>query len=91
MKRFKENLNTAVLTSKYVMNENSPIVYIAHHEDGVWEFWGNEKINEEEILVVSLAQIIKIDQTVLEVSDMEINFNAIREAKDKPWRIVSKN
>ncbi len=91
MKQFKESLDTAVLTSKYVLSGSSPIVYIAHHEDGTWEFWGEEIIDESEIVVVSLGQIIKIDQAVLEVADLPIEFNAVRESKQKPWTIVSKN
>ncbi|MBT2563793.1 hypothetical protein J7E50_21460 [Pedobacter sp. ISL-68] len=91
IKEFKENLDTAVFTSKYVMTNSSPIVYIAHHEDGAWEFWGDQTINESEIVVVSLQQIIKVDPTILEVSDLPIGFNAIRETKEKPWVLVSKN
>ena len=90
-KRFKESLETAVLTSKYVVSGNSPIVHIAHHEDGVWEFFGKEIINESEIMVVSLRQIIDIDPTVIQVSDLPIEFSAVRELKEKEWKIVSKN
>ena len=90
-KKFNESLNTAVLTSKYVMSQASPIVYIAHHDDGVWEFWGKEIIEEAEIMVVSLGQIIHIDPTVLDVADMPNEFNAIRDRRDSPWNIVPKN
>ena len=91
IKQFKESLNTAVLTSKYVLSENSPIVFVAHHLDGIWEFWGEEIIDESEIVVVSLGSIIEIDPSVLEISDLPIEFNAVRESKQKPWTSVSKN
>jgi hypothetical protein len=90
-KRFKENLNTVVFTSKYVIYENSPIVYVSHHADGIWEFWGNEKIDESEIVVVSLSQLIGIEPAILDIADLPIEFSAVRESKDKPWTIVAKN
>jgi hypothetical protein len=91
IKSFKENLDTVALTSKYVIQHNSPIVFIAHHEDGIWEFWGKEIIDESEIIVVSLRQIIQIDPTILEVADLPVEFNAIRESKESPWAVVPKN
>lgn len=90
-KQFRESLNTAVLTSKYIMSHSSTIVYVAHHEDGVWEFWGEEIVDEADIMVVSLGQIIKIDPTVLEVAEMPIEFNAIRDKRESSWNIVPKN
>jgi hypothetical protein len=90
-KQFKESLQSAVFTSDYIISKKSSIVYIAHHDDGTWEFWGNEIVTEREIRIVSLAQIIKIDPTVLEVADMPVEFNAIRESKNLNWKITSKN
>jgi hypothetical protein len=90
-KQFKEKLSTAVFTSKYVMEKSSPIVYIAHNEDGSWEFWGKEIIDESEIMVVSLEQIMKTDPTIVDVADLPIQFTAVREDKDKAWQILSNN
>lgn len=90
-KQFKESLDTVVLTSKYVISGTSPIVYIAHHEDGTWEFWGKEIIDESEIAVVSLRNIIDIDPTVIEVADLPAEFNAVRKTENDKWTIVSKN
>lgn len=90
-KQFNESFKTIVFTSKYVLSEGSTIVYIAHHDDGIWEFLGKEIVSESEIRLVSLAQIIKIDPTVLEIADMPVEFNAIRESKHFDWKIISKN
>lgn len=91
MKQFKESLASVVLTSKWVMTRESPIVRISHHEDGIWEFFGKENITEEEVIVVSLKQIIDVDPTVLEVADMPMAFNAFRQSVDTSWKLVSKN
>ena len=90
-KQFQENLNTAVLTSKYVISGKSEIIYIAHHEDGMWEFWGKDQIDESEIVVVALENIINLDPTVLEVADLPRQCNALRESRNDKWIVVSKN
>ena len=59
-KDFVNNLNTAVFTTKYILNKNSPILYVYHYEeDGAWEFSGMETdINEDDYRVLSLEEII---------------------------------
>ena len=36
---FFHDLNIAVITSRFVITHNSPIIYVSHNqEDGIWEF-----------------------------------------------------
>jgi hypothetical protein len=88
-KAFQENLKTAVLADANVVNSNSLITRINHHEDGLWEFFGKKKVNEGEIMVVSLEQIIQRDPSILEMADLPLNFTAFRESNDTPWIIAS--
>ncbi|RDC54053.1 hypothetical protein DU508_23670 [Pedobacter chinensis] len=90
-KQFKENLDTAVFTSNYIMKENYPVVYVVHHEDGTWDFWGEQIIDESEIIVVSLRQILDIDPTILELNDLPVAFTAMRKSREDPWMVASKN
>jgi hypothetical protein len=91
MKKFRENVKTAVLTSKYVMHEQSPILYIAHHEDGMWEFWGCKTIDEGEIMVVTLQQLIQLDPTIQKVADLPMGTTAFRMNIDAVWTVQSEN
>jgi hypothetical protein len=91
MKEFKDSLKIVVFTSKYVISQNSPIVYVAHHEDGTWEFWGDQIIDESEIMLVTLEQIIEKDKSVLELADLPIEFSAQRKTKDSGWILLPKN
>lgn len=91
MKKFTESLNTVVFTSKYVINQNSPIVYVAHNNDGTWEFWGEQIIDESEIMLVSLEQIIKRDNSILKLADLPVEFSAARRSKDTDWVILPNN
>ena len=90
MKQFQQPLTTKVITTKQVMQQNSTIVYIAHHEDdGAWVFTGAEEFLPENAMVVTLAEMIAHDATILEVADMPVGFYGIRQDKKSPWRVVS--
>jgi hypothetical protein len=89
----KEDLNTAVFTTKYILEKSSPILHVYHNiEDGAWEFIGSEEnINEEDYRVVSLDEIIQIDNSVIDILDLPLGGEAHRAIKNAPWKIVSDN
>lgn len=89
MKQFKENLDTAVFTTKYILEKKSPIIHVYHYdEDGAWQFSGQEQIEkDEDFRVVSLEEIIRLDNSVLEVSDLPLGYEAHRKNVDLPWEM----
>jgi hypothetical protein len=92
MKKISDSLNTAVFTTKYVMRNNSPIIYVSHDDEGYWLFVGKEtNLQDEEYMLVSLDEIIKHDATVIEVADLPRGGEAIRKDENSPWRINSNN
>jgi len=91
MKQPEINLNTLALSSKYVITKVSPIVYATVHDDGIWEFWSKETIEEEEIMVVTLKQIIEIDPSINEIIHIAEGIAAVRNDISTPWQFVSKN
>ncbi|MCH7403883.1 hypothetical protein ACFOUP_08735 [Belliella kenyensis] len=90
MKQFQENLDTAVFTTKYVLEKQSPITHVYHYdEDGAWQFSGLEEIdNNQDFRVVSLEEIIKLDGSILEISDLPLGYEAFREKPGSSWEIV---
>lgn len=53
------DINQAVITTKYVIEKKSKVVYASHSEEG-WQFFGEEKnITEADARVISLENIIK--------------------------------
>lgn len=89
MKKFIEDLNVAVLTTKYILEKKSEILYVYHFEDdGMWQFNGNEEIaDDSDYKVVSLEEIINIDPSVLVVSDLPLGYEAFRKTKENDWEI----
>lgn len=87
MKKFEDDLNTAVITTKYVLEGRSPILYVFHYDDGFWQFSGGEEnLPDEDYRVISLEEIIKIDASVVEVSDLPYEGKAYRDKASSPWR-----
>jgi len=92
MKEFAESLKTAVFTTKFVIEGNSPILYVYHFDDGSWQFSGEEQdLNDDDYRVISLGEILTIDKTLKELSDMPMGFEAIRKSKEDEWQVVSAN
>ena len=88
MKKFSEGLDTAVFTTKYVINEGSPILVVYHYEDGSWQFNGKEaNLNDDDFKIVSLEEILQLDETLNELSDMGVGFVAERESINDKWEI----
>ena len=88
-KRFNETLNTAVFTTRFVFIDKKPILSVFHHEDdGMWEFIGDDECaNDNDYLVVSLEEVIELDESIVEVSDLPIGGVAYRTGRRQPWII----
>ncbi|SEW25262.1 hypothetical protein SAMN05421841_1843 [Chryseobacterium wanjuense] len=57
--------NLAVITTKFVLEDNSPIVSVFKDEEGDWQFFGKEKgILEEDARVIKLEEILRIDKSI---------------------------
>jgi hypothetical protein len=88
MKTFEEDLNTAVITTKYVLEYKSPILFVFHFADGFWQFSGAEtELLDEDYRLVSLDEIINMDNTILEIADLPYDGKANRKDKTSPWVI----
>jgi hypothetical protein len=87
---FKESLDTAVFTTKFVLEENRDITYVTHEEeDGAWQFFSNDEFEDFEKVakVVGLGEIIEMDDSVLELIDMPEGYYAYRDSRNSNWGI----
>jgi hypothetical protein len=89
---FAESLNTAVFTTKYVIERNSPILYVYHYEeDGAWQFSGKEDCTDSDYKIISLEEMINNDNSILELANLPLGGEAYRENKDSNWIIRNKD
>ena len=91
MKKFKDGLNTAVFTTKFIVHDKKEITYVSHDVVyGAWEFFSDDNVdNYEEIaMILSLDEIIQIDKSVLEIADLPLGSVATRKSKTDNWTIT---
>jgi len=87
-----ESLTKAVFTTVYVIENNSPIIYVSHDMDGDWQFFGAEKgVEMDKARIVALGEIIERDPSVKEVLDMPKGTNAHRKSPESEWVRVTTN
>jgi hypothetical protein len=70
MKLAEEIKNKTVITTKYVVNNNSPILSVFYDEDGDWQFFGKEEVGEDDACIVSVQQILETDKTLANIPDL---------------------
>ena len=90
VRNFKEPMNTAVFTTKYVLEERKPITYVTHDsDDGAWQFFSNDEFDDFESVakIVGLGEILEMDSSILELADMPEGYYAYRESLSEKWII----
>ena len=91
MKKFEDSLNTAVFTTKSVVEDKKEITYVVHNlEDGAWQFHSSDLVKIKDAMIVSLSEIIEIDNTLLEIADLPLGYAATRESIKNKWTIQKK-
>lgn len=88
---FEDKPNTACFTCCHVLDERKPILYVSHDEDGYWQFLCGGRHTEEDARIVSLANILEIDETVAALS--QLDYGEYAEAGDgtDDWIIKEKH
>ena len=87
MKPIDENRNKAVLTTRYVVKNNSPVVTVVYDEDDDWQFLGAEEIDESNAVILSMKEMIKHDDILYNIPELKCGQSAVRENIHSPWRI----
>ncbi|HDR1023043.1 TPA: DUF2185 domain-containing protein [Pasteurella multocida] len=86
----KFNLNSVVLTSRDVIFEHMPILVVFRDNDdsGIeWQFFhsADEDCVEEKLTLVSLQQIIDLDNTVTKLQNLPLGYVAQRNSINDEW------
>lgn len=79
--------NKAVITTRYVVNNQSDILSIYHDLEDDWQFMGKEDVSEDDAMVLSIGQILEIDSSVKDVLNIGLGYSAHRNTKNDTWKI----
>ncbi len=62
---FTDEPDVMVMTTKNIVSNKKPILSVWHDaEDGMWQFLDGTDVNEEDAMMISLEEIVNIDDTV---------------------------
>ena len=90
--KFKMNKNQYVITTRFVIYDNSEIIRIIHEENGDWQFLGREEnLKESDAVIISLGEMMDFDNSLSIVESLPIGKQALRTNKMSPWYIYDIN
>lgn len=87
---FKDKPDTACLTCCHVLDKIKPILYVSHDEDGFWQFLCGGQHTEDDARIVSLADIIEIDETMIDLAELDYGEYAEAENEVSDWIVRRK-
>jgi hypothetical protein len=82
--------DTAVFTTKFVVDENKTITCVTHElEDEAWLLFSDDLFEnfEEVAKIVGPQEIYNMDNSLLEIVDLPLGFCAKRKYKFDNWKI----
>src|SRR5262245_54888935 len=85
---FADRPNDAVFTTRQVLNDGEPILYVSHDaDDGAWQFHtGGVRGTHGDAMIVGLGTMLRHDPTLRELYDLPEGWFAERDGVGKPWR-----
>lgn len=86
----KQWLNNIAYTTTFITKKNNPITYVSHNkDDGSWHFLSDDSIDNfiENIHILSIEDIVKIDKSVLKLYNIKKNYAAKRKNLNEDWII----
>jgi len=87
---FDQPPNCAAITLHRILDGSSDILYVVHdEEDHGWQFLDGGDVYEEDAAVVSLEQIVKLDNSIKEIATIRLGARAWRETVSSPWQTDS--
>jgi len=89
MKLKEEQRNKSVLTTSYVLTNGSPVTFVLYDEEGDWQLFGEEEVNEDEdAYLVSVDEILEMEPALKRLPDLQPGQAATREKDSTRWFIV---
>jgi len=83
---FEEPRNTAVITTKQIMQGGAPILSVIHDRDGEWQFLDGGDVMEDDTVVVGLGNLLSRDPGLRLLADLPCGWIAWRESRNMPWQ-----
>jgi hypothetical protein len=84
---FTDACNTAIFTTRDVIEDNKPILLVTHdQDDGAWQFHTVKTVLVSDAKIAALDEIVYHDPSVVELADLPRGWSAIRDSITMPWK-----
>ncbi len=87
--KFRDPPNVAVIANRRAVTGGDWIAHVSHDaEDGGWQFHTADPgpLNDADAIVVSLRNIVQLDESVEDLADLPLGWHAWRDSKAAPWQ-----
>jgi hypothetical protein len=82
---FADPANVAVFTLRQIVEGGQPILHVTHDEDGSWQFLSRGRACETDAMVVSLADMLRIDANIKRLAGLPLGWLAWRRTAEEEW------
>ena len=86
---FDDAPNDAVFTVRQIMDESAWIHYVSHDDaegDGAWQFFASDPPEEEDGVLVTLSDVVELDDSLRQLADLPLGWCAWRDAPGAEWK-----
>ena len=83
---FDQARNVAAISTRQVLSEGAPILYVAHYsDDHSWAFLDGGAFDTEDALVVGMGKVVALDSSLLDIADLPPGWVAVRDSVSQMW------
>ena len=83
---FDQSRDAAAITVRAVL-DGAPILLVSHDaDDDGWQFLDGDEVDVDRAVLISMARVVGLDPSVLEVADLLPGWTAWRSAPGEPWQ-----
>jgi len=80
-----KNMGDIVMTTTNILEKKAKIDTLYHDEDGVWQALPADDFNESDAQVISMQNLIDLDDSIWDILSLPKGYKSIRE--DDKWII----
>jgi hypothetical protein len=80
-----EDEQLGVFSSRFVMEDQMPILLVFHEENDDWQFLSSHEEHEDELVLVHLAHVLELDPTLRALESLPKEWKAWRWSVEDEW------
>ena len=80
--------NSTAITTARILDSGFPVLLVSHDVEGEWQFLCGTTNKTEDGRVASMQYFVENHPSVIELADLPMGWQAVRDGPDQPWKRV---